>query len=206
MSQTNQPEQEDRGLSGRQFIMMFLVGVAVCAVFFAAGYLVGYNERSSKAALTTERVTAPPVVPPTVNRSLGSTQTSAQPPATEITADNGMPTSAEPLVLEHPPRPKPSGASSKSPAVTEQTASPAPVGEGGFFIQVAASRSRPDAEKIVRVLKARGYPAFVAAPEGSSASDNLHRVQVGPYPGRDKAEKVRDQLALEGFKQPFIKH
>ena len=54
------------GLSTGHLLFVFLVGVAVCAVFFSLGFLVGYNERSSKEEVVSERVTTPPVIPPTV--------------------------------------------------------------------------------------------------------------------------------------------
>jgi cell division septation protein DedD len=72
-------------------------------------------------------------------------------------------------------------------------------------VQVAASRAKEDAEALVKILNARGYPVFVVAPEYAHANDNLFRVQVGPFKTHDDAEKVRKQLAAEGF-NPFIRH
>jgi cell division septation protein DedD len=75
----------------------------------------------------------------------------------------------------------------------------------GFTVQVVASRTKPDAETLIKILKSRGYPVFLVAPEYAHAKDNLYRVQVGPFVARGDAEKVRAKLAQEGFK-PFIKH
>jgi cell division septation protein DedD len=75
----------------------------------------------------------------------------------------------------------------------------------GFTVQVAASRVKEDAESLVKILKERGYPVFLVTPEYAHADDNLFRVQVGPFKTHDDAEKVRKQLAAEGF-NPFIKH
>jgi len=66
-------------------------------------------------------------------------------------------------------------------------------------------RSNRDAEALVNILKERGYPVFLVAPEYAQAGDNLFRVQVGPFKTRDDAEKVRAKLSQEGFK-PFIRH
>jgi len=74
----------------------------------------------------------------------------------------------------------------------------------GITLQVAASRSREDAEKMVGILKTRGYPVFVVTPEYANAKDNLYRVQVGPFRSSDEAEKVRVKLVQEGLK-PFIR-
>jgi cell division septation protein DedD len=75
----------------------------------------------------------------------------------------------------------------------------------GINLQVAALRTRQDAEHLVEVLKARGYPVFLVTPENAHADDNLFRVQVGPFKTRDDADKMRGKLSQEGFK-PFIKH
>jgi cell division septation protein DedD len=78
------------------------------------------------------------------------------------------------------------------------------VGEG-ITLQVAALRTKQDADAMVDVLKARGYPVFLVTPEYAHANDNLFRVLVGPFRTRADADKVHDKLVQEGFK-PFIKH
>ena len=60
-------EHEERSHSARYLILIFLVCVATCGVFFSLGFLVGYNERASHSGPSTEVVTSPPVIPPTVN-------------------------------------------------------------------------------------------------------------------------------------------
>jgi cell division septation protein DedD len=74
----------------------------------------------------------------------------------------------------------------------------------GITVQVAASRNRADADKMVEILKARGYPVFVVTPEYADAKDNLYRVQVGPFRSAEEAETVRAKLVQEGLK-PFIR-
>jgi cell division septation protein DedD len=74
----------------------------------------------------------------------------------------------------------------------------------GITVQVTASRTRQDAEKMVEILKARGYPVFVVTPEYANVKDNLYRVQVGPFRSEEQAEKVRAKLVQEGLK-PFIR-
>jgi DedD protein len=75
----------------------------------------------------------------------------------------------------------------------------------GFTIQVAATHTKVDAQKLVNALKSRGYPVFLVTPEQANAGDSLFRVQVGPFPTRRDAENVRGRLSKEGFK-PFIRH
>jgi DedD protein len=203
-------KKDEKGLSARYLVLMFLMGVAACAVFFSLGFLVGYNERSSRTAPVTEQVTPPPVVPPTVNPPLetapfapkesaaaGASAGPAQPKPSEETGQGkkatpaaSLPTSAQ-LPSSAAPAP-PSGA----PGVEVGSA---------FTVQVAASRNQQDAEKLVKELKARGYAVFVVTPEFAHANDNLFRVQVGPFATREEAEQVRAKIAKEGFK-PFIRH
>jgi DedD protein len=186
------PDREDRGLSGRQLVLMFLAGVAVCAVFFAAGFLVGYNERSSRAA-STERVTPSAVIPPTVN---------APPPAAPGTEKPAKTPAAENPVPSNPP------ASEATPPITPVSPAAAPGGatEGAFWVQVAASSARQEAERIIQELRGKGYPAAIESPAEAGANDHLFRVRVGPFVTHEEADATRDRLAHDGFKQSFIKH
>ncbi len=206
MTERTEHESDERGLSARQLVLVFLTGVAVCGVFFSLGFLVGYNERISKVTPATEHVGAPSAIPPTVNppaESSGSQGAPANALATDTTVVE-QPAAAPPPARE----PKSSGAASAGAAREGgrvEKAAPANGAVGvGMTVQVAASRARQDAEALVRILKDRGYPVFLVTPEYAHANDNLYRVQVGPFRTREDAEKVRKQLTEEGFK-PFIK-
>jgi DedD protein len=211
--------QEERGLSAHHLILLFLAGVAVCGVFFSLGFLVGFNERFSRSAPATEHVTAPATIPPTVNPPAESAKATPQEAVGERIRDNPAPdTGAAPAAgrgknpappqartavaaPSAPQRPAAAPATSQQPA---SAAAPGEVGEG-ITLQVAALRSKQDAEALVNILKGRGYPVFLVTPEYAHANDNLFRVQVGPFKTRDDAEKVRAKLSREGFK-PFIRH
>jgi DedD protein len=214
--------QEERGLSARHLILLFLAGVAVCGVFFSLGFLVGFNERFSRSAPATERVTAPAAIPPVVNPPAESVKVAPQEAAVGRAPGNPAPdaSSAQPAAPGRnpaPPQAKTSAATppalrhaAAAPAKPETSqqpaaaAAPGEVGEG-ITLQVAALRSKQDAEALVNILKGRGYPVFLVTPEYAHAGDNLFRVQVGPFKTRDDAEKVRTKLSREGFK-PFIRH
>jgi DedD protein len=196
-------------------ILVFLVGVAACAVFFSLGFLVGYNERTSRSAGPTEQVTPSGIIPPTVNAPLETVQTTGKETA-PISAREAAP---GPSLTESATQPKPSAhqlGSPKSPsspptsarAATSSTASRTTPGrpvETGYTVQVTALRDKQDAEKVVNELKSRGFAVFVVRPQYSGAKDNLYRVQVGPFATREEAQRVRDRISKEGFK-PFIKH
>lgn len=183
----------EKALGARHLIVLFLGGVAVCALFFSLGFLVGYNERSSKAAPAVERVTGPAVVPPTVNPPPAAGRAEA-PESASATPANVPAAPAETPPLRSAPEP------ARPAAATDEV-------RAGFTVQVTALRAKQDAEALVSILKGRGYPVVVVAPEYARANDNLFRVQVGPFATRDEAEKVRAKLAKEGlFKDLFIKH
>ncbi len=55
MAGSGERKHDERGLSARYLVLVFLMGVAACGVFFSLGFLVGYNERSSKTAGMTEQ-------------------------------------------------------------------------------------------------------------------------------------------------------
>ena len=213
-------EHEERGHSARYLILIFLVCVATCGVFFSLGFLVGYNERASGSVPSTEVVTSPPVIPPTVNPppdgAPGTPQDSAAGHApsnsvleTEVVPPGGA--GANPIA----PAAKPADVAPPN-AQAQAAAKPAPnppslpspaagaVGEG-ITLQVAALRTKQDAEALVDILKTRGYPVFLVTPEYAHADDNLFRVQVGPFKTREDADKVRNKLLQEGFK-PFVRH
>jgi DedD protein len=196
--------QEERGLSAQHLILLFLAGVAVCGVFFSLGFLVGFNERFSRSAPPTERVTAPAAIPPAVNPPAESVKVTPQESTVGRTPGrNPAPPQAK-TATATPPAPQHAAA---VPATSQQAASagaPGEVGEG-ITLQVAALRSKQDADALVNILKGRGYPVFLVTPEYAHANDNLFRVQVGPFKTRDDAEKVRTKLSREGFK-PFIRH
>jgi cell division septation protein DedD len=214
----------DKGLSTRHLILVFLAGVAVCGVFFSLGFLVGYNERSTRMAPVTERVATPATIPPTINTPLETTPirssgaapstTSVPPPlaAMQASAPASPPSEQGPVTAPGAaspvtaPRPSPAEAEGE-PEPGATATPPAAAGEVGvgFTIQVVASRTKQDAEALVKILEERGYPVFLVTPEYAHANDNLYRVQVGPFTSKDDAEKVRAKLTLEGFK-PFIKH
>ena len=72
------------------------------------------------------------------------------------------------------------------------------------MLQVAALQRNEDAERLVKVLKERGYPVFLVTPQDAHANDNLVRVRVGPFTSGAEKEKTRRKLEMEGFK-PFVK-
>ena len=202
MADRGYADRDEHGLSARQLVMLFLGIVTVCGVFFAAGFLVGYNERTSKGLPPAEQVTPAGDIPPTVNPPSRTAEKPSNAPVTE-SASKAPPLEPTPATSENVRKaPQPEKKEPSRPAST-----PAQSADSGHYVlQVAASSSRPDAEAVARALKAKGLPAFVVSPQQAGNGDNLFRVQIGPYSSREAAEQVKPRLEREGFKNPFIKH
>jgi len=197
------PGAQKEGLSVRQLVLLFLAGVAVCAVFFALGFVVGYNERPSVYVAESERVAGSgSVIPPVVNRPVENDEPPPNAPAGKA---------SEPQT-ERLPGSEPGDEPSEAPSVSQKPSNPRSDSteansraEAGIVLQVVASSSQKDAENLVSALKSRGYPAFLVMPQQAHASDNLFRVQLGPFATRQNAEKFRKKLSDEGF-HPFFRH
>lgn len=216
--------QDEKGPSARHLVLMFLAAVAVCAVFFSLGFVVGYNHSPSRITPVTENVSSSGNIPPTVNPPSGGP---SQPSSEGLETENVTPESASsPKPLQPEPLPQEPSATSKPetrqlaekpalekrpksrPSRSEQevSASPATSTSGSqFAVQVMASKTRADAENLVKLLKAHGYHVFILTPQQAHTQDRLYRVQVGPFASRSQADHARDKLEAEGFR-PFVVH
>jgi cell division septation protein DedD len=194
--------------------VVFLIWAGICAVFFSLGFLVGYNEQSSKLASLTERVAEPSAVPPLVSSPHRSSDSRTKESKVFSPPPSGGSTDSDEVVTQASPPAAPSKAAESAAAdqdsETQSVTPSASQGQKlrevgmGYTVQVDALRAKGDAEVIVKILKERHYPVFLVAPEYSNTRDNLYRVQVGPFASRDDADKVRTKLAKEGFK-PFVR-
>lgn len=217
MRERNRTEQSDKGLSAGVLALVFLVCVAVCAVFFSLGFLVGYNEQSSKRRSPTEQVASPsPNLPPDnaqLNTSESPEQGTAPPSSAKTSEPSQRSTRGTPRVQisPSPPPPPPLAPSQLTEQALGEAAGKRLTHEaqrekgGKFMVQVIASRSKEDSRAVFNALKLKHYHVVLLSPRDSRAGDAFFRVQVGPFTSRRDAEKVRAKLARDGFK-PFIKH
>ncbi len=214
MSDKPKRSQSEKGLSAGVLAVVFLIWAGICAVFFSLGFLVGYNEQSSKLASLTERVAEPSAVPPLVSSPHRSSDSRTKESKVFSPPPSGGSTDSDEVVTQASPPAAPSKAAGSAAAdqdsETQSVTPSASQGQKlrevgmGYTVQVDALRAKGDAEVIVKILKERHYPVFLVAPEYSNTRDNLYRVQVGPFASRDDADKVRAKLAKEGFK-PFVR-
>ena len=115
---------------------------------------------------------------------------------------------AEPAVVNKPEAPKkatqtkPEKPSAK-PIVSRATDAPASkttdtaVSAESYVVQVGAYSSTAAAKQELVKLKKWGFKAYT-----EKAGDKI-RLRVGPYAGREKAEKIREQLEKHGL-QPVV--
>lgn len=72
---------------------------------------------------------------------------------------------------------------------------------GGYFIQVGSFTDQKNAEKLTRILKDQGFPAYTVS--ASVANRTVFRVRVGSYNNRQEAERMGEILVDSGY-QIFI--
>jgi DedD protein len=105
------------------------------------------------------------------------------------------------------PGPKPPGASAPRPTAPAMAAStpgasvaaaptPGPAAAAPYTVQVAAVKDRQEADGIAKQLKAKGYDAYVFAPDGGDAA-GVFRVRIGSFKERRQAELLAERLLRE---------
>jgi cell division protein FtsN len=109
----------------------------------------------------------------------------------------------------NPETPKPEPARPPMPepdpvrlVATARPSGPAALPERRFTIQVAAFKTRPQAETMRRGLVDGGYDAYISESTGPSGA--RYRVRVGVYPTRDDAQQAAQRLAAERRVTTFI--
>lgn len=112
-----------------------------------------------------------------------------------------QPVKTEPAPKAEAAKPAPAPAARPEPKKAEEKpAKKSSATDGkGFYVQVLATSSERNAEKLVKELSAKGYPAYKV-----SVSRTLWRVRVGNYATRDEARGVQGTLVLDGHTGQLI--
>jgi cell division septation protein DedD len=142
-----------------------------------------YSNRLEAQTPPEETLRSPGEAPPAEKTQPARPETKPAP----ARADDKAPAKPDPK-----PDPKPAPADAK-------TTVPEPAGNG-FAVQVAAVKTRAEADAIAGRLKSKGYPAFVA--QGTAAA--AFRVRVGKYPDKRQADAVAARLQKEEQFKPWI--
>ena len=172
---------------------IFFVLVAVCAVFFTMGYLLG---RSSPpiAASTTVVSPAPGSTGTAANKPSANSNKASETAGCPAGSLNCVPASYVSDSSTQPPVASPSSA--PKPAPGETTPDTKSTTTGSYMVQVAAVTKQEDADILASALRKKQYPVFVVA---NSPTDALYRVQVGPFADAKEAEAMRSRLAGDGY-------
>lgn len=179
-------DRRARGLSVKQWTLIFFGAVVLCAIFFAIGYLVGTHGPKTASGPVVEQVPPPSAVPAPINPPL---EDSAAPSASSASSRGST------VIEQNLP--------SRS-AASRAAAGAQPSRGAGVMIQVAALSTQSDAESLLKTLKAHGYHAVLVTPQEAGGRDSLYRIQIGPFASRDEALKPLQKLSEQGFR-PFIK-
>lgn len=115
-----------------------------------------------------------------------------------------QPVKTEPAPKAEAAKPAPAPAARPEPKKAEEKpAKKSSATDGkGFYVQVLATSSERNAEKLVRELSAKGYPAYKVSV--SQKAGTLWRVRVGNYATRDEARGVQGTLVLDGHMGQLI--
>jgi cell division septation protein DedD len=203
-------------LNGKQLVFLFMSATIVAVVIFLCGVMVGRGVNAPASTSIAATPVQPPVDPTAVVQSLpapstaGSTGTAGSSTANEDLTYAKRLESRAPVPETLRPAaeavPEPAAGPAAGSVVDKPTVvPPAPIDASlkepagkGWAVQVAALRTRPEAETMARRLSTKGYPTFV-----TTAGDNF-RVRIGKYENRRDADATASRLAREEHFKPWI--
>ncbi|MFH1018870.1 MAG: SPOR domain-containing protein [Pseudomonadota bacterium] len=163
------------------YVLAFpVVAFALCVL----SYFMGYN-RGKQAATVSARTAVENLVPADHESSgeltFFKTLRDQKPPAEGAVAPRRTPSpEAKPLRL----------------ASAEESSS------GSFGVQISAFKDIGKAHELVDDLKTRGHSAYVVS--GKTKGKEWHRVYVGPFPSKEKAQAALQELEKDGFHNGFV--
>lgn len=172
------------------------------------------REQDVKPSVSTEIPAVPETARTTLNAlpgSSGDVDVTANGAAAEQSTSRAnlanearQPVKTEPAPKAEAAEPAPAPAARPEPKKAEEKpAKKSSATDGkGFYVQVLATSSERNAEKLVRELSAKGYPAYKVSV--SQKAGTLWRVRVGNYATRDEARGVQGTLVLDGHTGQLI--
>jgi len=211
---THDPAEEgfhEIQLSGKQIVFLFMAVTVVSAVIFLFGVLVGRGVRAERGEAQPISSAAPASQPVA---EAGPAAAEPPVPAAETPDElsyhkrlQGETPAAEQLKPEAP-APSPAPAASAPPAAAAAPPPAAPdvptAGKpGSWVVQVTALRDATAAQKQVRDLVAKGFPAFLVNP--APGMPVIYRVQIGGYANRGEAEQISRRLETEENFKPVVR-
>ena len=164
----------------RSMMPPFLVGLTLGLAVAVGVYLVDHGYVSLEALLGEERTTPPTPIPKTTEAPRPRFDFYTILPEMEVVIPEEPPTDvASPRPVAPPTQPV-------APPATSASAS-------GYVLQAGSFRSASDADALKAQLALLGYEASVQTV--SINQDTYHRVRLGPFASRERADAARAQLA-----------
>lgn len=202
-------------LDRRYWIVLFIAGVTLCAVFFAFGLFVG--RWSSRPAATTTAMSAPAPVSTLESGPAGSDQAQkavspSSAGATSATSPEegvGSPASGAPPagleLVEPPPQTPATAGSGPAPAAGGATQEPPLDEPRRFYVRAGLPFAKlEEAEQLAATLRNRGLVAAFTQPETTENGQRRFVVLLGPYVDRDSAALTVNALRDEGVSNVTI--
>jgi DedD protein len=216
IEQQQEPSQDTEITLGMgKLLAIFFMAVIVCGAFFGMGYSLGKNSTplnpmgtslaginaSSGGNKPTAGTVAKPLPPDCATSASGCVPIQNASDTNTTTAS-----SAQTATLDGTDKPaSASGQTSGTTAALTQVSNTAAVntaptpdlnGAGqNIMVQVAAVTKQEDAEALVNALRKKNYPVFVM---GSTGTDKLFHIQVGPFAEPKEAEAMKSRLVGDG--------
>lgn len=208
-------EAEPRGmhLSDKQLVFAFMTASVAAVVVFLFGVFVGRGVREVRGPIPENGMTAAAdVVPDAAGTDVPSTDGGARqggaagggdalsyperlgktPPVEQL---KPAPPPVGDRPGERPPPEVPAEPLAAAPVAAPPTASnpAAPAAPAPYTVQVAAVKSRNEADAIMKQLKAKGYDAYVFVPEGGDRL-GVFRVRIGAFKDKRQADMLAERL------------
>ena len=188
-----------RGIGGGALAVFATACLAVLALTFLLGVLVGRQWAHRTSTADSARVTGAPASSGARSRARRLSEREAEEPASQIQEKlTFYQTLTAPLTAGPPPQRTRAESARGGPAPASAPARPGAVADAGYTIQVAAFRSRAQADKLRETLGGEAYVAEIGAGHGAP-----FRVRVGSFASRAEAEaravRLRTELPLGAF-------
>jgi len=192
--------RSQRRLERKQVVLIVVLILAVAGVSFSLGVmfgqsgasLSGFSAEAEKPKLPmVTKVVPPPPVPEAVPEKLTFYDNLPKGNQAPLGSGINLPPEQKKAVPEVKKKAVVKPASLPSKPLPKPVAAPAAAADGAFVVQVASFRTSGDAAKLADRLKGYQLAPFV---ESADLGDKgvWHRVLIGPYANREKA----DQTAL----------
>ena len=214
----SQEPMDEELFKARQRTRYRLVGAAalMVGVIVVAPFLLDKEEQLPQAPVSTEI----PAVPEKAQTALSTKPDQGSSGDVDVTAStiekdtstakaNLANEARQTAKVEKKPEsknPEPKKPEDEKPVVKKtETAKPAPAAAPkgkGFYVQVMATSSERNADKLVRELTQKGLPAYKMPLEQKAGT--IWRVRVGLYKTIDEARSVQGNLVLSGYNNQLM--